>query len=217
MTRRYPPNEPTPITQGAVMNWQAPFYDWGCRAVGLGRNFRDKTLCHAALMSGEQVLDVGCGTGVLTRLAAQIVGPSGRAVGIDPAPRMIDVALAAAARTGSRAEFKLAAIEHLPFDDNRFDVVLSSLMLHHLPPDLKHDGLAEVYRVLKPGGRLVAVDIDRPVNPLWWVIIWPLLMMPMIATNLRGEIPNYLRDAGFEPVQSKGRWLQWLTFWLAIK
>lgn len=219
VTRRYPEaaNELAPETRGAVMNWQAPFYDWGCRAAGLGRNFRDETLRHAALTPGDRMLDVGCGTGVLTRLAAQAVGPSGHAVGIDPAPRMIGVARENAARTGSQAEFKLAAIERLPFDDSSFDVVLSSLMLHHLPAELKHEGLREVRRVLKPGGRLVAVDIDCPANPLWWVVIWPLLMMPMTAINLRGEIPNYLRDAGFDPVQIKGRWVQWLTFWVAIK
>lgn len=219
MTRRYPEaaNEPAPETRGMVMNWQAPFYDWGCRAVGLGRNFRDETLRHAALMPGERVLDVGCGTGVLTRLAAQAVGSAGHVVGIDPAPRMIAVARENAAQTGSQAEFKLAVIERLPFADNSFDVVLSSMMLHHLPPDLKRDGLAEVYRVLKPGGRLAAVDIDRPAHPLWWPFAWPLLLMPGTVSNMRGEIPGYLRAAGFNPVQAKGRWLQWFTFWMAIK
>lgn len=211
------PREIAPETRGAVMNWQAPFYDWGCRAVGLGRNFRDTTLRHAALTPGERVLDVGCGTGVLTRMAAQAVGLSGHAVGIDPAPGMIGVARQHAARTGSRAEFKLAAIERLPFDDSSFDVVLSSMMLHHLPPDLKHDGLAEVYRVLKPGGRLVAVDIDRPAHPLWWLLVWPLLLMRGSAANMRGEIPAYLHGVGFGPVQTKARWVQWLTFWVAIK
>lgn len=219
VTRRYPEaaNESAPETRGAVMNWQASFYDWGCRAVGLGRNFRDQTLRHAALMPGERALDVGCGTGVLTRMAAQAVGPSGHAAGIDPAPRMIGVARENAARTGSQAEFKLAAIERLPFEDGSFDVVLSSLMLHHLPPDLKQEGLAEVSRVLKPGGRLVAVDIDRPANPLWWLFAWPLLLMPGTAVNMRGEIPDHLRAAGFDPVRVKGRWVQWFTFWMAIK
>lgn len=217
--RRYPEaaNEPVPETRGAVMNWQAPFYDWGCRAVGLGRNFRDETLRHAALTSGERVLDVGCGTGVLTRLAAQTVGPSGHAVGIDPAPRMIGVARENASRTGSQAEFRLAAIERLPFDDSSFDVVLSSLMLHHLPPDLKHDGLAEVYRVLKPGGRVVAVDIDHPANPLWWPLLWPALMMPPVADNLRGRVPAHLREAGFSQVETRGHRAGIITFWIAVK
>lgn len=210
-------NETVPETRGMVMNWQAPFYDWMCRLVGLGQNFRHETLRHAALRPGERVLDVGCGTGVLTRLAAEAVGPSGHVVGIDPSPGMIGVARRNTVQANSRAEFKLAAIERLPFEEGSFDVVLSSCMLHHLPAEPKQAGLREVCRVLKPGGRLMAVDIDRPANPLWWMVIWPLLRMPMAAINLRGEIPAYLRNAGFDPVQVKGRWARWLTFWVAAK
>lgn len=210
-------SEPVPQTHGLVMKWQAPFYDWGCRAIGLGRNFRNETLRHAALRPSERVLDVGCGTGVLTRLAAEAVGPSGRVVGIDPSPGMLGVARRNAVQNKSRAEFKFAAIEHLPFEDVSFDVVMSSCMLHHLPAELKREGLREVWRVLKPGGRFVAVDIDRPANALWWLVIWPLLMMPTAAINLRGEIPDYLRNAGFNPVQVKGNWARWLTFWVAAK
>ena len=208
--------ETIPETRGMTLNWLAPFYDTGCRFYGLGRSFREETLRHAALKPGERFLDVGCGTGVLTRLAAKIVGASGQALGIDPAPRMIAVARKNA--TGSsQAEFRLAAIERLPFESGSFDVAVASLMLHHLPPDLKLDGLREVYRVLKPGGRLIVVDLDRPANLLWWLLAWPLLMMPMTASNLRGEIPDYLRDAKFDPVHTQGRRMQLLTFWQASK
>ena len=113
---------------------------------------------------GEKILDVGCGTGVLTRCAGEAAGPAGSAIGIDPGQDMIRVAQENAQRLGSRAEFKNAAIEQLPFGSAHFDVVLSSLMLHHLPPDLKRQGLREVWRVLKPGGRFVVVDFYRPSN-----------------------------------------------------
>jgi ubiquinone/menaquinone biosynthesis C-methylase UbiE len=199
-----------------TLNWLAPFYDTVCRFYGLGRSFREETLRHAALKPGERFLDVGCGTGVLTRLAAEMVGASGQALGIDPAPRMIAVARKNAAGN-SQAEFRIAAIERLPFESGSFDVAVASLMLHHLPPDLKLGGLREVYRVLKPGGRLIVVDLDRPANSLWWLLAWPLLMMPMTASNLRGEIPSYLRDAKFDPVHAQGRRMQLLTFWQATK
>jgi hypothetical protein len=54
-------------------------------------------------------------------------------------------------------------------------------------------------------------------NALWWLVVWPLLMMPMTAVNLRGELPAYLRDAGFGPVREVGRWFNLLTFWAAFK
>ena len=147
-------------THGMTMNWAAPFYDVYCGAVGLGQGFRERTMQVAAIRSGEKILDVGCGTGVLTRRAVEAAGSVGSAIGIDPGQDMIHVAKENAQRLVSRAEFKVAAIEQLPFGSAHFDVVLSSLMLHHLPPDLKQQGLREVYRVLKPGGRFVVVDLS---------------------------------------------------------
>jgi ubiquinone/menaquinone biosynthesis C-methylase UbiE len=73
---------------------------------------------------------------------------------------MVAVAKKSSARMATPIEFRVAPIEHLPFDDGEFDAALSSLMLHHLPDDLKDRGLAEVRRVLKPGGRLVVVDLS---------------------------------------------------------
>lgn len=210
-------DEPAVHTHGVTMNYAAPVYDFYCPLLGLGPEFRRETLRHAELRSGQHVLDVGCGTGVLTRLAAQAVGDKGETVGIDPSPAMLQVARRNANAEASHARFKVAAIEALPFESGRFDVVFSSCMSHHLPPQLKRAGFAEVYRVLKPGGRFVIVDIDRPATWWVWLIVWPLLFMPMTASNLRGEIPGYLQGAGFNPVMMRGRWIKLLSFWVAVK
>lgn len=210
-------NEAPVHTHGVTMNYAAPVYDFYCPLLGLGAEFRRETLRHAELRLGQQVLDVGCGTGVLTRLAALTVGDKGEAVGIDPSPAMLRIARRNASTEANRASFKVAAIEDLPFDSGRFDVVFSSCMLHHLAPELKRAGLAEVYRVLKPGGRFVIVDVDRPANGWVWLIVWPLLLMPMTASNLRGEIPAYLQGAGFKPVMTRGRWIKLLSFWVTLK
>ena len=218
-TIRYPSNlplEPFPKTRGMTLNWLAPFYDRWCPGIGLGLPFRLETLRHAALRSGDRVLDVGCGTGVLTRLAAETVGMTGEVIGVDPAPKMIAVARANATRAGSRAQFRPAVIEGLPFEDGRFDVVLSSLMLHHLPPDVKQAGVEEVYRVLKPGGRFVVVDFDcSQANPFYRFLGWPLRLIPMLRDHAAGRLEPYFRRAGFQPVKAAGPWGGFVGFYLA--
>ncbi len=211
------PRESAPRTRGMLLDWLAPIYDWCCPKFGIGRTFRYTTLQYAGLNPGEHVLDVGCGTGVLTRLAAETVGLTGRVIGIDPGPKMIGIARKNAALEKSGAEFKLAAIENLPFEDNSFDCVLSSFMIHHLPPDLKLKGLTEVYRVLKPGGRLLVVDINRPTNILWWVVVWPLLFLSFTKDSISGRLMSYFQQAGFSQVDTVRHWMGLLCFWLAYK
>jgi demethylmenaquinone methyltransferase/2-methoxy-6-polyprenyl-1,4-benzoquinol methylase/phosphoethanolamine N-methyltransferase len=81
--------------------------------------------------------------------------------GIDPSPQMIARASRKAAKAGADAVFELAVAEKLPFPDGRFDVVLSTLMLHHLPRNTRQQCATEIRRVLKPGGLVLAVDFGR--------------------------------------------------------
>jgi ubiquinone/menaquinone biosynthesis C-methylase UbiE len=129
------------------------------------RALRRQVLDLADLRPGEAVLDVGCGTGTLALEAQPRVGDAGRVVGIDPAPKQLARARAKAAHRGLPLEFRLGVIEALPFPDASFDAALSTLMMHHLPDDLKRRGLAEIARVLKPGGRLVVADAEHPGHP----------------------------------------------------
>ncbi len=107
------------------------------------------------------MLDVGCGTGTLAIEVARRVGRAGRVAGVDPGIQQIARARSKAARRNLPIDFQIGVIEHLPFSDQTFDVVLSTLMMHHLPDSLKRQGLAEIARVLKPGGRLVIADFKR--------------------------------------------------------
>ena len=89
---------------------------------------------------------------------ARRAGRAGRVTGIDPSTEQIARARSKAARHNVPIDFQIGVIEHLPFPDQTFDVVLSTLMMHHLPAPLKRQGLAEIARVLKPGGRLIIAD-----------------------------------------------------------
>jgi ubiquinone/menaquinone biosynthesis C-methylase UbiE len=125
---------------------------------GQVREMRQRTVTLARMQPGEQVLDVGCGTGTLAMDVARHVGRTGRVAGVDPGTEQIARARAKAARRHVPIEFQIGVIEQLPFPDQSFDVVFSTLMMHHLPAPLKRQGLAEIARVLKPGGRLVIAD-----------------------------------------------------------
>jgi ubiquinone/menaquinone biosynthesis C-methylase UbiE len=112
----------------------------------------------AQIQRGETVLDVGCGSGTLALVAKKGVGRAGRVVGIDPSQEMIAQACRKAMKAGLSIDFQIGVIERLTFPDQSFDVVLCTWMIHHVPDDLKRQGLLEIARVLKPGGRLLLVD-----------------------------------------------------------
>jgi ubiquinone/menaquinone biosynthesis C-methylase UbiE len=158
---------PVKETKGLILKggWRYDLHGWLFDTFwlrGQGQELRRRSGALARIQPGEQVLDVGCGTGTLAIEVARRVGATGRVVGIDPGTEQIARARTKAARRHVPVEFQVGVIEQLAFPDQTFDVVLSTLMMHHLPASLKRQGLAEIARVLKPGGRMVIADFTRP-------------------------------------------------------
>jgi len=129
---RQPPKEECEITTGKTIH-RARLYDLlgAILMLGRGRAMRDRTITLAHLEPGELVLEVGCGTGEIAMRAKARTGPTGSVAGIDPSPEMIAVARQKAAQANLDIDYRVAGVEALPFADATFDVVLSSLMMHH--------------------------------------------------------------------------------------
>lgn len=135
-------------------------YDLLIWLVTLGREarLREKLLNPARLKPGESVLDVGCGTGSLAIAAKRRVGAGGAVFGVDASAPMIARARNKARKAGVEVNFDDGVAESLSFPDARFDVVLNTVMLHHLPRKARQQCVGEMGRVLKPGGRLLVVE-----------------------------------------------------------
>ena len=154
-----------PNTTGIVIH-RAFLYDLFVWLVSLGKEpaYREKALDLARLKPGEAVLDIGCGTGTLAIAAKQRVGPAGKVYGVDASPEMLARAGRKANKAGAEVVFKNGIAEGLPFPDGEFDAVLSTVMLHHLGRKARQQCAHEVRRVLKPGGRVLAVDFAKPAQ-----------------------------------------------------
>jgi demethylmenaquinone methyltransferase/2-methoxy-6-polyprenyl-1,4-benzoquinol methylase/phosphoethanolamine N-methyltransferase len=188
---------PTSLTTGRVIRW-ARRYDLLSRLPFL-RALRATLVELAAPAPGEEVLDVGCGTGVLALLLESRAG-GGRVHGIDASREMIAVAREKATRARRDVDFRVAAVEALPFADASFDLVTASLMLHHLPDDAKRRGLTEVRRVLRLGGRFVAVDfVALSHSPLAHLLA---VLGHARGENTVGKLTPMLEQAGFGDVEA---------------
>lgn len=151
--------------KGIILH-DAAGYDRLVRLLTLGREGRLRALMlrPAGLCPGEAVLDVACGTGTLAIAAKRWVGPTGSVTGLDASAAMVERAQAKAEAAGLDLTFVQGAAQELPFEDQRFDIVMGTLMLHHLPKPTRAAFAREARRVLKPGGRLLVVDFGRPAQ-----------------------------------------------------
>lgn len=129
---------------------------------GLAR-LREDAIRLAAPRPGDAVLDAGCGTGGVAVAVKRLVG-SGTVLGIDPGPRQVARARRRARRAGLAVHFEVGVIERIPAPPGSFDVAICTMVLHHLPEDVKRRGLQELARVLVPDGRLVVADFYRPAE-----------------------------------------------------
>ena len=205
--RRHPRSAVAQRTAGITLDHAAPLYDWLAPLMTLGSEHRlhRQVVARLALDQPAAVLDIGCGTGTLTRQiydALPAAAPR-RVCGVDAAEAMIAVAnRKAGPRPG--LEFAAALAEELPYPDASFDRVLSTFFFHHLNVDLKIKSLAEIWRVLRPGGQAAILDVDVPYSLFGQICAWSgywLFHQAEIAENIRGKL-----RAALDASPWRGRW-----------
>ncbi len=189
---------------------------------GQDRRWRRVAVKQTALGAGDHALDVACGTGPLTRMLARRVGSSGRVIGSDFTPEMLDVARKHDAPTdGGSISYEQADAQDLPFTDGTFDAATIAFGIRNVDDPVK--GLSEMRRVVRAGGRVVVLEFGQPKGPVGaGYRFYSRRIMPVIGGWLTGDREAYeylprtaaafpagdaflalMREAGFEDVVKK--------------
>ena len=166
------------------------------------RRFKDQLLELANLQPGERALDLGCGTGTLAIEACRRQ-PGAAIHGLDADPRMLERARRKAAEAGVELGLRRGLATELPYANRSFDVVLSSLLFHHLDRGAKEAAAREIARVLAPGGRFLIADWGPAAGPLMRALFLTIQLVDGFETtddNIHGRLPQILRAAGLAEV-----------------
>jgi len=161
---------------------------------------RQTTVELAGVQPGDCVLEVGCGTGSLTLAAKRQAGLSGKVFGIDIITGMIEVSQRKAAEAHEEITFQEGSIDNIPFSADQFDVVMCSFMIFHMSEETRRKGISEIHRVLKPGGRLLVLDLAMPTRPFQRAIAQRLLGFSA-GDDLRDLLP-LMEASGFSDLKS---------------
>ena len=166
------------------------------------RTFKSHLIRQAEIPDGADVLDLGCGTGTLTTWTAK-KRPDARVVGLDGDPKVLSIAARKAAAAGVKLRFDVGLSFALSYPDASFDRVLSSLLFHHLTRSDKRRTIAEIRRVLKPGGQLHVADWGRPSSFLMRILFYPIQVLDGFDStrdNVHGLLPSLFEEGGFANV-----------------
>ncbi len=168
------------------------------------KQFKRALIAHARIAPGQRVLDLGAGTGTLAIMIKQIQ-PDARVTGLDGDPEILSIAREKASRSGVEIAFEPGNAVALPYPDQSFDRVLSTLVMSVLSREEKRLAIREAYRVLIGGGELHIADFSSP-HTWWGRTVAPLVRrFKPISDNLDGLLPTMVQEAGFENIEEVAR------------
>ena len=192
-----------------ALRWKSltPLFDGAVRVTARETTMKRRLLDQAAVAPGDAVLDLGAGTGTLAIWLKQRTPPA-QVTGLDADPDVLARARRKAAAARCEIDFVEGFSTDLPFADDSFDVVLSTLFFHHLTGADKRHTLAAVQRVLKPGGSLHVADWGKPGDPLMATLFLAVRAFDgfeVTADNARGALPALFEEAGLEDARERRR------------
>jgi ubiquinone/menaquinone biosynthesis C-methylase UbiE len=182
-------------------------YDPVVRATTREGRFKELLVEQAAPAPGQRILDLGCGTGTLAIQVKRRV-PGAEVVGLDADPEMLDRARRKAEAGGAEIELMEGYSTALPYEDEAFDRVLSTLFFHHLDPEPKRQTAREIARVLREGGELHVADWGKPSDPAMAAAFLGIRLLDGFentAENYRGELPAIFEEAGLRQAEETAR------------
>ncbi len=180
-----------------------PFYDPVVQITTREKVFKKALVKQAEVKAGQSVLDLACGTGTLTILLKQ-AAPEANISGIDGDSKILEFAKNKAVRAGLDINFDKGFSQRMPYSDESFDHVVSSLFFHHLIRENKLKTFREVWRVLKPQGEFHIADWGHPENHLMKIGSFFIKVLDGFETtsdNFRGHLPELVKKAGFEQIE----------------
>jgi ubiquinone/menaquinone biosynthesis C-methylase UbiE len=184
-----------------------PYFDAVVRVSSREQEFKRRLLERIDLAPGAAIVDVGAGTGTLA-IELSRRWPEARVTGLDADPEILAIARRKAARAGAELDLVEGFSTALPFEDASFDAVVSTLFFHHLADNAKEETLAELRRVLTPGGVLHVADWGSPLDPLQraaFLTVRAFDGFDVTAANARGALPVLFAAAGFARVEVQDR------------
>jgi len=197
--------------------WLTPLYDPLLKWVMREETFKRKLVRLANIRPGMKVLDLGCGTGTLT-LMIKRAHPQAEVTGLDGDPQVLGIALEKS--RGLNIQWDEGLASSLPYPDSVFDRVVSSLVIHHLTTDDKRSAFKEMYRVLKPQGKVHILDFGAPHSfiPRWMTKY--MRRLEETADNFDGLIPQFITEAALRSVSEAEHFITVfgpLSIWQAVK
>lgn len=182
------------------------YYDWVVSWTTRERTFKTALVNQAGPVAGLKLLDVGCGTGTLTRMFAE-KEPSMTITGLDADTGALEQAKTKLDLINERVNLRQSFAQNMPFETATFDIAVSSLFFHHLTTLQKLEVLKQIHRVLKPGGRLHIADWGKPsslTQRMLFLLVQCLDGFETTRDSVNGVLPHLLDEAGFVEIASHG-------------